>query len=190
MRQFQVTGEPSLITESQLVLHLGSEINEVDAQGASTKKTHWDDRIARLFACDCAEHVLGVFEHWHIGDKRPRQAIVVARRYANGMASDEDLSRACVSAGDAASVNRKDYPPYLESSAPYLDLYAYFAGRAAAFSAAANTQWGRRSADMAAAARSAAARDEKGTTINQSLAWINERAYQTQRLMRYLDGIA
>src|SRR5690348_552706 len=46
----------------------------------------WNERTMRLVACDCAEHVLGLFERRRPGDGRPRQAIAVVRRYANGEA--------------------------------------------------------------------------------------------------------
>ena len=56
------------------------------------------ERIARLFACDCAERVLPLFEKERPGDDRPRAAILVARAYANGEATIERLD----AAGDAA----------------------------------------------------------------------------------------
>ena len=49
------------------------------------------DRIARLFICDCAERVLHLFEEKFPDDKRPRQAIEVARRFAIGQATIEEL---------------------------------------------------------------------------------------------------
>ena len=38
---------------------------------------------AVLLACECAEHVLGIYEKKHPNDKRPRQAIDAAREWAN-----------------------------------------------------------------------------------------------------------
>lgn len=64
--------------------------------------TTWNKRTARLFACDCAEHVLHLFEARYPDDARPRQAIEVARRHANGKATDADLAAAEVAAGAAA----------------------------------------------------------------------------------------
>ncbi len=66
------------------------------------------DKLARLFACDCAERVLSLFENKYPDDKRPRQAIEIARRYAMGQASDKARAAARVAwaaawaAGDAA----------------------------------------------------------------------------------------
>jgi len=57
-------------------------------------ETEWDERTARLFACDCAEHVLYLYERDYPDDKRPRQAIETARRYASGHATKEELSAA------------------------------------------------------------------------------------------------
>ena len=64
----------------------------------------------RLFACDVAEDVLHLFEGERPNDSRPRDAIEVARRYANGNATQDerDAARdaawaaARAAAGDAA----------------------------------------------------------------------------------------
>jgi hypothetical protein len=66
------------------------------------RETAWDERTARLFACDCAEHVLYLYERDHPSDMRPRQAIETARRYASGQATEEELSAAWAAAGAAA----------------------------------------------------------------------------------------
>ena len=59
-------------------------------------------REMRLFACDCAERVLSIFERERPGDLRPRKAIETARRYATGDATDEELAAAWYAAWDAA----------------------------------------------------------------------------------------
>ena len=59
------------------------------------------ERTLRCFACDCAEHVLPLYEAKHPGDDRPRRAIDVARRYADGQATREELT-----AARAASLHR------------------------------------------------------------------------------------
>lgn len=48
----------------------------------------------RLFACDCAEHVLPFFEHLMPHDQRPRLAIETARRFAKGETKPDALSAA------------------------------------------------------------------------------------------------
>ena len=63
-----------------------------DALWALRCTTEPCDRLARLFACDCAEHVLPIFETKYPDDKRPRQAIEVSRRYATGEATSEELA--------------------------------------------------------------------------------------------------
>ena len=60
------------------------------------------DRIARLFACDCAEAVLPIYERKYPNDKRPRNAIETARRYAVGEATAGELAAARDAAWAAA----------------------------------------------------------------------------------------
>ena len=60
------------------------------------------DRAARLLACDYAESVLPVYESQHPGDARPRTAIAVARRFARGEATSDDLAAARDAAWAAA----------------------------------------------------------------------------------------
>ena len=59
------------------------------------------DRLARLFACARAESVLHIWEAKFPDDKRPREIIAVARRFALGQATQEELS-AAGAAGAAA----------------------------------------------------------------------------------------
>ncbi|NDJ52502.1 MAG: hypothetical protein GYB68_05365 [Chloroflexi bacterium] len=53
-----------------------------------------DDRQRRLFACLCAEHVLYYFERDYPEDRRPRQAIETARRFAHNQTTGEQLALA------------------------------------------------------------------------------------------------
>lgn len=66
------------------------------------RKMHWDDRIARLFACDCVERVLPIYEKEYPDDKRPRHVIEVARLFAEGKTSDRELAAARDAAWAAA----------------------------------------------------------------------------------------
>ena len=52
------------------------------------------DRIGSAFACDCAEHVLWVWERYSPNDRAPHRAIEVRRRYADGKATREELNTA------------------------------------------------------------------------------------------------
>ena len=54
----------------------------------------WNERTARLFACDCAEVVLPLWEAWAPDDARPRETLAVARRYARGETTTEELATA------------------------------------------------------------------------------------------------
>jgi hypothetical protein len=59
----------------------------------------------RMFACDCAERVLYLYERKFPGDDRPRRAIQVARDHAYGRATAGELRAALIlarSAVDAA----------------------------------------------------------------------------------------
>ena len=58
-----------------------------------------DSRICVLFACDCAESVLHIFEKAHPKDGRPRTAIEVAR---DPNSSTDNLATAREAAGAAA----------------------------------------------------------------------------------------
>jgi hypothetical protein len=64
--------------------------------------TGWNERTARLFACDCAERVLYLFEARYPDDDRPRKAIEIARRYAEGRATVWELNTARDAAWAAA----------------------------------------------------------------------------------------
>ena len=72
-----------------------------------TRIESWNDRTARLFAADCAEHVLHIFEDAIPGDTRPRDAIAAARSFANGeidaAASDAASNAAWCAASGADS---------------------------------------------------------------------------------------
>ena len=46
--------------------------------------TTWNERVARRFAADCAERVLPVFEAICHNDRRPHEAIAIARQWADG----------------------------------------------------------------------------------------------------------
>jgi hypothetical protein len=60
------------------------------------------DRNLRLFAADCAQDVLPLFWKVAPNDQRPAQAIAVARRYAEGQATNKERDAARAAAGDAA----------------------------------------------------------------------------------------
>jgi hypothetical protein len=109
-----------LVTVSQLIDWLGPALYEAEGRGDSMtdgekgvwrqarllrRVEGWNERTARLFVCDCAEHVLHLFEQVYPNDGGPRHAIEIGRLYAEGNASEEALhaawATACVAAGTA-----------------------------------------------------------------------------------------
>lgn len=75
------------------------------------------DRAIRLFACDCAARVLPIFERARPSDDRPHRAIETARRFANGNASDAELSDAQAGARDAQAAARDGaFKPSVEAA--------------------------------------------------------------------------
>ena len=89
----------------------GTILTDTDKQ-VSTERTLVDCRdaakVLRLFACDCAEHVLHIYEGKYPDDPRPRRAIETARHYVDGRASDDELrtAKAAADAADAANAAR------------------------------------------------------------------------------------
>jgi hypothetical protein len=68
-----------------------------------TRKGVLTDRELRLFACFCAR------QNWHLlTDDRSKHAIEVAERYADGLATDDDLSAAWAAARDVAMAAARD----------------------------------------------------------------------------------
>jgi len=122
----------------------------------------WNERSARHFACDCAERVLPLFERERPDDERPRRAIAVARRFADGEATRGELAAArcavwstaeCVAwknaeraawstAGDAAARAAWDAAGYAAECAAW-DTTEGYAAAAAEWSAAyaAEREW-------------------------------------------------
>jgi hypothetical protein len=121
------------------------------------------DKDLRLFACDCAEHVLHFFEEKYPTDKRPRKCIEVARRFALGEATAEEMAAARAAAWAAA----RDA--------------AWAAARAAARDAA----WAA-ARDAARDAAWAVAWDAAWDAARDA-AWAKEWAWQVKRLKRYLE---
>ncbi len=104
-------------TERDLLTWLGATLYELEFDGevvAGDDKVvgrcarllrridTWNARTIRLFAADCAEHVLHLFEQRHPDDIRPRQAIAAARAFARGEIDQQALTAARAAAGDAA----------------------------------------------------------------------------------------
>ncbi len=111
-----------LCREENLCIWLNDEIYEAEGRGEFIRHDNnkdvfpearlikkldsWNERTALLFAADCAEHVLDIFEKKYPADDRPRKAIQATRDFALGkigaaaMAAARDAAWAA--AGDAA----------------------------------------------------------------------------------------
>lgn len=125
------------------------------------RKTPWNQQTAVLFACDCAERVLPLFEREYPDDQRPRQAIETARKWVHGKATLEEVQ----AAADAA------YTAYAAAYAANAAAYAAYAANAAADAAAYAA------ANAAYAAHAA-----------HAAAYVAEKEWQQKRLMEYVEG--
>ncbi len=94
--------------------HDGSEIIESDNKVVVRRARlvrqldTWNDCAARLFAADCAEHVLPIFEAKRPNDDRPRKAIEAARAFARGEIGAAAWAAAWDAAWDAAGDAARD----------------------------------------------------------------------------------
>jgi len=141
----------------------------------------WNDRTARLFACDCAERVLPLFEGEHPADTRPREAIETARRYANGEATVKELAAARVAAGAARyAVKAGAWDAW---DARYAVKATTWAAGGVAWDAAGDATW-----DAAGDARYAVKATTWATRAATWATWDAEREWQYARLCEYLDG--
>ncbi|MFH1634077.1 MAG: putative immunity protein [Chloroflexota bacterium] len=133
----------------------------------------WTERTARLFAADCAEAVLPLFEKDCPNDNRPRSAVEAARKFTRGKISEKELYAACVAARDAAC-----------GDATYAAAWA--AARDAARAAARDAAWAAAYAAARAAAW-AAARDAAWAAA-YAAAYAATRDAQTNLLFEHLEG--
>jgi hypothetical protein len=181
------------------------------------KQLNWNDKIARLFACDCAERVLPIFEKNYPDDKRPRVAIETVRRYVNGLSGEEELAAAEAAAGAARAARGAAWAAAEAAWAARAAAEAAevaWAARAAAWATetaawAAEAAWAARAAAWAAraaawaaevawAARAAAWATETAAWAAAEAAWAAraaawaaraaEKKWQVKRLLQYLNG--
>jgi hypothetical protein len=133
--------------------------------------THFlQDRENRLFAADCAESVLYLFEKKYPDNKRPRDAIYAARKYANGEISAGGLAAARDAAWAAAWAAARD------------------AAWAAAWAAAWDAAWAA-ARDAAGAAAGAAARAAAWAAARDA-AWDAARAAaRDAEQQKHLDNL-
>jgi len=70
------------------------ETNGIEDAVWALRTVEGHDREIRLFACDCAEIVLHIYEKAYPGDSRPRRAIEVSRMYAEEKTTLKELDAA------------------------------------------------------------------------------------------------
>jgi hypothetical protein len=153
----------------------------------------WNERTARLYACDCAERVVRLTGP----DVRAVAAIAVARRFAIGEASDEEwaAARSAAEAAEGATAGATWTADAVWASAmAAATVSATASATASAASAAASAASAAASAAaMAAAAGAAALADAAADAAAWGAAWgaarDAERSWQTARLLATL-GLA
>ncbi len=123
--------------------------------------TNWTERTARLFACDCAARAL---RRTKCKDKRLWAAVRIARLFAHGQSTEQELDDAMSAAMSAAG----------------------YAARYDAWSAAMSASWS--AAWSAAEAASWSAAMSATEDAARLAAGYAERKWQTKRLFEYLDG--
>ena len=109
-----------LCRRDDLITWLGPTIYEAEYRGSAVnggnkvvvrearllRRLSWDDRIARLFSCDCAEWALSLVEK---PDPRSLEVVRVGRLFAIGKATQEELNAARAAARDAARAAAREY---------------------------------------------------------------------------------
>lgn len=164
-----------------------------------SKFESWGEKTAILFAADCAERTLHIFEKQYPNDERPRKAITASRNFAFGDISKKELAAAGASR-DAAGAAARD----AEAAAAGAARDAEAASRDVAGAAARDAAWAAAAAAGAAAGAAwmvandatwaavgaawdaeAAARDTAGAAARDA-AGAAEKTWQTKRLFYYL----
>ena len=169
------------INASCYVAEIASEILEVEDKVVARevrllRKLNWDESTCRMFACDCAEHVLPLFEKYYPGDMRPRRAIDAARDYIHGKITKEELAAAKDAAWAAARAAAKVVAWAAARAAAWAATWA--AAKDAAWTAAWDAAW---------AAAKAASWDAAWAAA-KAAAWDAEIDWQNKRLLQYLYG--
>ena len=147
----------------------GTPVDKHAARWRTPLRTASIDRLLREFACDRAERVLPFYETEFPEDARLRDAIDVARKFARGAATKEELAAARAAAEAAARAAARAARAAAEAAA--------WAAAGAAAGAAARAAWAAAGAAAEAAARAAEAAE---------IAW--QRDEFNKRAMAALEG--
>ena len=142
------------------------------------------ERELRLFAADCAEHVLHIFEREYPNDYRPRLAIQAARDFVNGKIDAAARDAAKEAARDAAwnAAWAATWNAVRNAALAAAEKAARNAARDAAWATAWNA-----ARDAEATARNAA-RDAARATA-WATAWNAARKWQRDHFNQMFDGI-
>ena len=120
-----------LCRRGKVVLWLNARIFEAESKGDRAVQyddivvrqarlirelTTWNERTARLFACDCAERALSRVDK---PDERSIAAAAVARRFAAGGADADELYSARIAAGCSAWHSARDGARYSARCSPW-----------------------------------------------------------------------
>jgi len=101
-------GGPSYDPDAPInLLHILASNGVEDCLWALRATIQDSEQVARLMASDFAELALPIFERARPTDARPRNTIAVARRYARGEATEEELSAARASVHSRRRVDRR-----------------------------------------------------------------------------------
>ena len=170
------------VAEGRGASHTDGSGKTAFAQARLVRQLHIDERELRLFAADCAEHVLPIFYAVLPGDERPQQAIDVARAFARG-----ECSRVAAAGAAAASSRASSEAVTAEAVTAEAQDAAWAAACAAAWAAdtwvaeAWAAAWG-----AAWAAAWAAERAVRAAAGEAEEAWAAERQWQADKLSTYL----
>jgi hypothetical protein len=134
------------------------------------------DRLARAFACDCAERVLSTFERERPDDMRPRAAIAVARRFAAGETTRGELAAARAAARAAWAAAKETTTA--GAAAWAAEGAAKEAAKEAAVEAAARAAWAAKEAPAGSA-----------WTAEGEATRAAEKAWQANRLRELLCSV-
>lgn len=149
-------GDKRVVEQARLVRHVDT----------------WNERTARLFAVDCAEDVLHLWEERYPNDDRPRKAIEAARALAEGTMGVKEVKSAANAADNAAA-----------NANSVAILYDDVTSAAAADAARTAAYSSYRYDDYARAARNAA------RNAVSSVAYAGQRAHIRAKLLERLDSI-
>ena len=138
-----------------------------------------DHQLLAVWAADCAEHVLDLFERVRPGDERPRHAIELARAWARGEVRMTDARTAGGHANGAAR-DLRGAPRFAAYAAAQAALVAHVAAHdlgAAAYAIKAVREAGGR----ASSAREAGGREAAERAGRLECRWQRDRIPETIR---------